>query len=461
MNLIEKKVLNTIKKYSMFTPGDTVLIAFSGGYDSTGMTLILNNLSDILKIKLYIAHLNHSIRGAESDDDEKFVVKIGRNLNIDVITEKINVPALKSKNKKFSLEEIARAERYKFLRNSALKVGANKIATAHTFDDQIENFILAFLNGRGVSSLAGIPPVNDNIVRPVIECNKIELKNYLQENKIEARKDSSNDDLRIPRNWVRHKLINFIKDKYPDFTKSVIKSINILQEENHYIERIVDEFFEKNGFSKKGIYKLIFNERLQMLEKPILHRVVNRILRKLGNKKYGYEEINLLSEAINGNKNHFELYDFIYIKWNNYNIFTKKEYITPYSFVIKEGESRLIEPLHLKVNFDISDTGDILKNDLIHLRPNKTTRIKIRSRLSGDKIRLMNTDYYTSLKEIFIDLKIPLPLRDLIPIIEINNEVAAIFLNIFPIKLKNKVSENYKVLDNAKKSIKLWFKEME
>ncbi|RLI93424.1 MAG: tRNA lysidine(34) synthetase TilS, partial [Candidatus Altiarchaeales archaeon] len=244
MNLIEEKVLQTIKKYSMINAGDKVLLALSGGYDSTALCLILNNLVDILKIKLAVAHLNHSIRGKEADEDEKFVIALANQLNIPVITKKIDIPALKAQSKKFSLEELARTERYKFLKETAQKLKVSKIATGHTANDQIENFFLSALSGRGTTALAGIPPVTQNIIRPLIECTKDEILQYLKEQGIEARLDSSNLDVKIPRNWIRHKLIPFIQHNFKPFKTSILQTINILHCEDLFLEKIVDALFE-------------------------------------------------------------------------------------------------------------------------------------------------------------------------------------------------------------------------
>jgi len=456
MNLIEEKVLQTIKKYSMINAGDKVLLALSGGYDSTALCLVLNNLVDILKIKLAVAHLNHSIRGKEADEDEKFVIALANQLNIPVITKKIDIPALKAQSKKFSLEELARTERYKFLKETAQKLKVSKIATGHTADDQIENFFLSALSGRGTTALAGIPPVTQNIIRPLIECTKDEILQYLKEQGIEARLDSSNLDVKIPRNWIRHKLIPFIQHNFKPFKTSILQTINILHCEDLFLEKIVDALFEDVKYNNNGIYRVVLPFIMKNLEISVVRRLVKRIF-KYFEIKYTFDEIDFLSQRLKAGINVFQLNNLIVWCYKNYTIFTPKNEIKAYKFQITPSQSIKIPVLNLSVKCELCEQLKKFEQNSIYLNIPEKSTIIIRSRKTGDKIQLMNTKYFTSLKKLFIDLKIPQPIKDVIPIIEIDNQIAALYLNIFPLNLKNRVSETHKILDKRKKFVKLYF----
>ncbi len=456
MNLIEEKVLQTIKKYSMINAGDKVLLALSGGYDSTALCLVLNNLVDILKIKLAVAHLNHSIRGKEADEDEKFVIALANQLNIPVITKKIDIPALKAQSKKFSLEELARTERYKFLKETAQKLKVSKIATGHTANDQIENFFLSALLGRGTTALAGIPPVTQNIIRPLIECTKDEILQYLKEQGIEARLDSSNLDVKIPRNWIRHKLIPFIQHNFKPFKTSILQTINILHCEDLFLEKIVDALFEDVKYNNNGIYRVVLPFIMKNLEISVVRRLVKRIF-KYFEIKYTFDEIDFLSQRLKAGINVFQLNNLIVWCYKNYTIFTPKNEIKAYKFQITPSQSIKIPVLNLSVKCELCEQLKKFEQNSIYLNIPEKSTIIIRSRKTGDKIQLMNTKYFTSLKKLFIDLKIPQPIKDVIPIIEIDNQIAALYLNIFPLNLKNRVSETHKILDKRKKFVKLYF----
>lgn len=456
MNLIEKRVLQTIKKYSMIDADDKVLLALSGGYDSTALCIILNNLADILKIELAIAHLNHSIRGKEADEDERFVINLAKQLNIPVITKKIDIPALKAQSKRLSPEEIARIERYKFLKETARELKANKIATAHTADDQIENFFLSALSGKGTTALAGIPPVTRNIIRPLIECTKDEILQYLKEHSIEARLDLSNLDIRIPRNWIRHKLIPFIQHNFKPFKTAILQTIDILHYEDLFLEKIVDTLFEDVKSCNSGVYRVVLPFVMKNLEISVIRRLVKRVFKYL-EIKYTFDEIDFLSQRLKTGINVFQLNNLIVWCYKNYTIFTPKYEIKHYKIQIATSQSAKLSFLNLRVRCELCNQLEKFEQNSIYLNIPEKITIVIRSRKKGDKIQLMNTEYFTPLKNLFIDLKIPQPLKDVIPVIEIRNQVAALYLNLFPLNLKNRISENYKILDKRKKFVKLYF----
>ncbi len=460
MNLIEEKVLYTIKKYSMINKGEKILLAVSGGYDSTVLCLILDKLSKILDISLAIAHLNHSIRGKESDEDEKFVVNLGKKFNIPVVTEKINIPELKSKERIFSIEEIARRERYNFLKRTASKIKADKIATGHTADDQVENFFLSAFNGRGTSALAGIPPVYQNIIRPLIECTREEIQNYLSSCGINAHLDSSNLDTSIPRNWIRYKLLPFIQKNFKPVKSSILKSMDILREEDYFLKKISEKIFKNTIFNVRSVYRIIFPFKLRNLEIALIRRILKEVFAALGKEKYTYSEINFMTERIRQGMQNIKLNDIIYFYYNNYTIFTLANELKTYSFSIMPGERKEISFLNIKIICEIDNKIDKFEPNAIYLNTSENRPIIIRSRKKGDKIQLMNTDYSISLKKLFIDLKIPQSLRKVLPIIEIENEIAGLYLNIFPLNLKNRISERYKILDKRKKFVKLYFEEI-
>ncbi len=158
--MIEDKVLQTIQDHHMLEKGDKVLVAFSGGVDSTALLYILNSLKSRLNIKLCAAHLNHMIRGKDAALDAAFARKTAKKLNIPIAVEEFDVPAF-AKQKKLNLEDAARRIRYEFLERAAVKFGADKIAVAHNADDNIETLLMRMVRGTGMKGMEGIPPVRE------------------------------------------------------------------------------------------------------------------------------------------------------------------------------------------------------------------------------------------------------------------------------------------------------------
>jgi len=163
--MLEKKVLETIKKNNMLSFNDRILVGVSGGPDSVTLLKILLSFQQEYNLSIYIAHLNHMLRGKESDKDVEFVKNLAQGLNLPCEVESCNLTKIAQK-KKLTLEEAAREYRYMFYFRTAEKFGANKIALGHNADDQVETVLMRFLRGSGLEGLMGIPPVRGKIIRP-------------------------------------------------------------------------------------------------------------------------------------------------------------------------------------------------------------------------------------------------------------------------------------------------------
>ena len=161
-------IKETIKKYHMLSPGDRVLVAVSGGPDSVCLLSLLQTLAKELELTLHLAHLDHMFRGKESADEALFVADLAKTLGIPATIEKFDVPAF-CRERGLSSQEGAREVRYGFFQRIAASTGASRIATGHTADDQAETFLMRLVRGAGTSGLSAIPPMRENIIRPLIE----------------------------------------------------------------------------------------------------------------------------------------------------------------------------------------------------------------------------------------------------------------------------------------------------
>ena len=148
---LENQALKTIRRFGMLGPGERVIVAVSGGADSVALLLCLHRLAARLRISVTAAHLNHRLRGAESNGDEKFVRGLCAGRGIDLVVESVNVKAMAAASKQ-NLEETAREVRYDFLRRAAGSVGAGRIAVGHTLNDQAETFLMRLFRGSGTTS---------------------------------------------------------------------------------------------------------------------------------------------------------------------------------------------------------------------------------------------------------------------------------------------------------------------
>ena len=234
--MIKNKVLETIKEYKMINDGDSLLIGVSGGADSISLLYALYSLKDELKISsIYVAHLNHLIRKEEAFLDQKYVENLSKNLGLLCLSESADVEAYAAQNK-LSMEEAGRDLRYKFYADTADKVKANKIVLGHTADDMVETFLMRLLRGSGLKGLTGIPPVRQNIIRPLIRTWRKEIDNYVASLKLVPRIDYTNYESKYLRNRVRLKLIPQLKIYNLNIKEILLQTVLLLTEDYLYME---------------------------------------------------------------------------------------------------------------------------------------------------------------------------------------------------------------------------------
>jgi tRNA(Ile)-lysidine synthase len=236
---LDNQALKTIRRFGMVKPGERVLVAVSGGADSVALLLCLQRLAARLKITVTAAHLNHRLRGAESDADEQFVRKLCARHGIDLIAESACVKE-KAAALRQNLEEAAREARYDFLRRAARQVGADRIAVGHTLNDQAETVLMRFFRGSGAAGISAIHPVVDGvIVRPLLETGRAEVLRYLKSLRIRHREDSSNRDLELRRNRLRNKWIpQLARDFNPRLLETLAREAALARETSDFLEQV-------------------------------------------------------------------------------------------------------------------------------------------------------------------------------------------------------------------------------
>lgn len=301
--MLEDKVLDTINKYKMINRNDRVVIGVSGGPDSMTLLNILNNLKEKLNIKIYVAHINHMIR-QEADEETEYVKEFCAKIGVEFFVKRIKVEE-EAKRMKIGTEEAGRNIRYNFFEEVAKKVGANKIATAHNENDNVETVLMNLIRGTSISGLKGIEKVRDGrYIRPIIECKRNEIEEYCNENNIEAKHDKTNDENIYTRNKIRNLLIPYLQK---EFNSNVIESINRLSnlaaEEREFINKIVEReynrllisTYEKTSEINNDITKTIILDlkEFNKLDKVIKSNLILYTISKIDGKKAGIEKIHI------------------------------------------------------------------------------------------------------------------------------------------------------------------------
>jgi tRNA(Ile)-lysidine synthase len=228
---------------AMLVPGEPLLAGVSGGPDSVAMLDMLISGG----WHPHVCHLNHQLRGAESDADAGFVQHLAERHQLAVSVEVRDVAAFATE-KKLSLEDAARQARLEFFSAVARRTGITRIALAHTADDQVETFLMRLLRGAGVPGLIGIWPERKlgplRIIRPLLKVRRQEVLDYLAAHHLPYRTDASNDDPRFTRNRVRHELLPLLeRDFNPAVREVLLRTAEILRDEDFYLLRHVAQTF--------------------------------------------------------------------------------------------------------------------------------------------------------------------------------------------------------------------------
>jgi tRNA(Ile)-lysidine synthase len=239
-----EQVYQCLKQTGMIQPGERVAAAVSGGADSVALLEVLAGLRERLGIALAVAHLNHRLRGAESEADARFVEQLAARHGLPFFHEARDVAA-EARRQGANLEAVARALRYSFLRELVESGRVSKVATGHTADDQAETVLARLLRGSGTRGLAGIYPVVDGwLVRPLLEQRRAELRAWLTEQQLSWREDSSNRDLRLTRNRLRGAVLPLLEQFNPRLVQQLAATAEIARDEEEYWNQRVPELLE-------------------------------------------------------------------------------------------------------------------------------------------------------------------------------------------------------------------------
>jgi tRNA(Ile)-lysidine synthase len=234
------RVDRTIRDQQLFSPGDTIVVALSGGADSTALLDVLAG-DTVYSPRLIAAHLNHCLRGRESDDDEEFACTLASRYGIPFESRRVDVKEFAEKER-LNLEDAGRRVRLAFFHELSDKWQASAIALAHHADDQAETVLMRLLRGAGANGLSGMSYKNgQGIIRPLLDATRPEIEAYLSERGIGYRDDSSNRDTVFQRNRIRHELLPLLEQYNPAVRNRLTATAYLLSEEDDLLSRLAKE----------------------------------------------------------------------------------------------------------------------------------------------------------------------------------------------------------------------------
>lgn len=226
----------------MVEPGERVLCALSGGADSVSLLLCLKELG----VDVCACHLNHELRGADADADESFCRMLCQRENIPFVSQRRDA-AREAQRTGQSVETAARELRYRFFAECAQALGADKIATAHTADDNLETMLFRLIRGTGLAGLAGIPPVRGRIIRPLLRVERRDIEAYLAERGQDWCTDATNAEDICTRNRIRHQVMPALREIIPEAAQHAAETAVLLRQDEAALRALAQEMPEDGG----------------------------------------------------------------------------------------------------------------------------------------------------------------------------------------------------------------------
>ncbi|MHB8085867.1 MAG: tRNA lysidine(34) synthetase TilS [Dehalococcoidia bacterium] len=433
---LPKSVSNFIRQYGLLSGGEKVLVAVSGGPDSVCLLHVLNSLKDELGIQLHIAHLDHSLRGSESDADSQYVSDLSAKLNLPVSIAKKDVRE-QSEQGKISLEEAAREARYRFLDETAHEVGASRVAVGHTHNDQVETVLMHYLRGTGVQGLRGLRPAvpmpyggKENgvwVIRPLLNLTREQTVEYCNSLDLKPRHDSSNEQPGFLRNRIRMELLPLLRQYNPDIDDAITRLADLAGEDADLLDAQAAAAYDQTA-SAEGCLTCLDSGKLRGAPLALQRRVFRIALEQsYGSlKDIEAQHVNALVDLLFGATGRcVSLPGGVTVTNERSRMVISKpgDPVCPWPVLTQSydlkipGQTKLpgwdVTSEIIGENFYRDD--DIFSASLDLAKAGRS--LTIRSRKPGDRFRPLGMEHSRKLQDFMVDAAIPRSWRDTVPLV--------------------------------------------
>ncbi|HHT9126082.1 MAG TPA: tRNA lysidine(34) synthetase TilS [Candidatus Brocadiia bacterium] len=461
------QIAETIKKYELLKGVETVVVGISGGPDSVALLSLLHSVVVGAGLKpaptYYIAHLNHKLRGKESDEDEAFVRSLAERFSIGIEVKSVDIKALSSAGR-LSIEDVARRERYSFFESVARKVGASTVAVGHTADDNAETILHRIIRGTGLFGLQGMRPKRPlpfcspperggeggngiQLIRPLIFSWRKDLVKYLEQEGLPYRIDSSNLQTDYFRNMIRLELLPLLSQKYNKNIKEALCRLGEIAQQNYdFLSAKLNDVLNSTLDSQLSTPNSIVLDATVLTKQPQILKqlIIRECLVRLGVslKSVGYKNYTAISRFLEAGYTGktLQLSSRVTLKLEQGKIYIEKDtgtkpvgaYCnTPLPAEIKIPVVTDLPFLGFHVTAKIFENKEGFLNDF---KQHKTEyeevfdldKIKgpiyVRTRRAGDRFHPLGSKGIKKLKDFFIDEKVPYLMRSRIPIVVMDDQ---------------------------------------
>jgi tRNA(Ile)-lysidine synthase len=451
------KLRETVSRHELLQKGDRVLVGLSGGPDSVALLYGLLALKLEYDLTLYVAHLNHKLRGAESDEDERFARKLASHLNLKFFSKRVDVKK-EAKKRKLTIEEAARELRYGYLQEVAQKVKADKIALGHQADDQAETFLMRLIRGAGAAGLSSIPAKRGKIIRPLIKTTRDRIEDFLKANGIACRLDSSNYLTDFNRNKIRLKLLPILKTQFnPKIVESLNRATDIISLQGEYVRQKSEQMLKQIGTRGKG--RITLDSKKFIGQHACLQREMVRLcVSDLGGDvdKLSFElvdrALNLARRGKSGRR--VRLTKNLWFEIGGKQLAFYAETKEKPEFSVRLPGRQTLKDWGLRLESEILNHGARAavvrqgNRNIAFLDWNKLkTPFVLRGRRKGDKFKPLGMKGTKSVADFLIDGKIPRHLRDQVPILTSQDRIVWL--------VGHRISDQFKVTAKTRQVLKV------
>lgn len=453
-----EKVRKYIELHHMINVGERIVMGISGGADSVALFLILNELKGEYDLELFVVHINHGIR-KEANGDADYVAALCKQYQVPFYLYEADVKSLAREQGK-SEEEMGREYRYQCFYEIMEKEHADKLAVAHHMGDRAETVLFHLVRGTDLSGAIGIRPVNDKIIRPLLECQKEELTGWLEERQIMWKEDITNGDNSYTRNKIRNQVLPLLTEVNGQAVKHIAEYADCMTEYEAFFQKAVQQYIEEQVVFKEERSSCHTNVITLLSQEKILGAaVLYEMLTKTAGQKKDISKDHILSIYALLGKQSGKRVDLPYqveAKISYEKLIIRKcskqeDFFSWKREVPLEELRRKKEQITLNLPYSGRLTVKIYPNDNQICKNNYTKyfdcdKIKdtlfLRTVESADYMVINEHGNRKKLSRYFIDERIPSAMRRTKIVAAIGNEVLWV--------LGNRRCENYKIDENTK-----------
>lgn len=447
-----------IGRHGLLKKGDRLIVGVSGGVDSMVLLHLLYTCRELLDLSLVVAHVNHGLRPVESEKEAELVQKEAARLALPFEYGQFNVKEFQ-KMTGFSPQDAARRIRFHFFYNLLQRHDAQKIALGHHADDQVETVLLRLIRGSGLQGLKGMLPIREGkVIRPLLGVWREEIQAFAAEKRIPFLSDSSNLESDYLRNRIRLTLIPLMEREYqPNLKEILLKTSNILREENDYLEKGAGAAYEEIVRKEKDTLFFKFSE-YRALHQAIRWRVMKKILEEVyewgtGMEEGEWSEVHKIYQRLHQSCPSF-LLELPHGAWveKRYDVVLlgkgKVKSLPPFEVELRSPGSNFIEEIGKEVIIEETDRDKLRDykgpaNTVLMDYGSLQFPLRIRNFRPGDRFDPLGVKGIQKLKEFFIDHKVPRVERPNVPLLVSGERIVWV--------VGYRIDERVKVTEKTKK----------